>query len=179
MSLINCKVELKIKWSKYCVLPADDNDSEIANDANANRPIFSIKDTKLYIPVVTFSVRHHQKLSKSRSKGFERSPKRFNKGFERSLYWNKYKTKSDNKNTTNEFRCFIWMNIKQKVIVKIQQTNLDAFLNQILLESIDYLFLVYTNQDATSKRFKARRYYLPKGITKNYDVVINGKNVYY
>ena len=96
MSLINCKVELKIKWSKYCVLPADDNDSEIANDANANRPIFSIKDTKLYIPVVTFSARDHQKLSKSRSKGFERS-----------LYWNKYKTKSDNKNTTNEFRCFI------------------------------------------------------------------------
>ena len=35
---------------------------------------------------------------------------------------------------------FIGMNIKQKVIIKIQQTNLDFFLNQILLESIDYLF---------------------------------------
>ena len=121
-------------------MSAADNDTEIANDANGNRPIFTIKDTKLYVPVVTFSVTDHQKLSKSLSKGFERSPKRPNKGFERSLYWNKYKTKSDNKNTTNEFRCFIWMNSKQKVIVKIQQTNLDAFLNQILLESIDYLF---------------------------------------
>ena len=112
-------------------MSAADNDTEIANDANGNRPIFTIKDTKLYVPVVTFSVRDHQKLSKSLSKGFERSPKRLNKGFERSLYWNKYKTKSDNKNTTNEFRCFIGMNIKRKVIIKIQQTNLDAFLNQI------------------------------------------------
>ena len=32
------------------------------------------------------------------------------------------------------------MNIKQKVIIKIQQTNLDFALNQILLGSIDYLF---------------------------------------
>ena len=34
------------------------------------------------------------------------------------------------------------------------------------------------NGDAASKRFKAKRYYLPKGITNNYNVVINGKNVY-
>ena len=34
------------------------------------------------------------------------------------------------------------MNIKQKVIIKIQQTNLDFFFNQILLELIDYLFLI-------------------------------------
>ena len=33
---------------------------------------------------------------------------------------------------------FIGTNIKQKVIMKIKQTNLDFFLNQILLESIDY-----------------------------------------
>ena len=110
-------------------MSAADNDTEIANDANGNRPIFTIKDTTLYFPVVTFSVRDHQKLSKSLSKGFERS-----------LYWNKYKKKSDIRNTTNKFRCFIGMNSKQKVIIKIQQTNLDAFLNQILLESIDYLF---------------------------------------
>ena len=31
------------------------------------------------------------------------------------------------------------MNIKQKVRIKIQQTNIDIFSNQILLESIDCL----------------------------------------
>ena len=38
--------------------------------------------------------------------------------------------------------------------------------------------LVYSNQDNNSKRYKARRYYLPKGINENYNVVINGKNFY-
>ena len=31
------------------------NDNEIANADNANRIIFTIKDTKLYVPVVTLS----------------------------------------------------------------------------------------------------------------------------
>ena len=35
---------------------------------------------------------------------------------------------------------FIGMDIKQKVRIKIQQMNLDTFLNQILLELIEYLF---------------------------------------
>ena len=37
--------------------------------------------------------------------------------------------------------------------------------------------LVYSNEDADSKRFKAKRYYLPKDIIKNY-VIINGKSFY-
>ena len=48
--------------------------------------IFTVKDTKLYVSVVTLSAREYQKLSKLLSKGLERS-----------VYWNKYKTKSDNK----------------------------------------------------------------------------------
>ena len=38
--------------------------------------------------------------------------------------------------------------------------------------------LVYSNQDDDSKRFNTRRYYLPKGTIKNYNVIINGKNFY-
>ena len=34
--------------------------------------VFTIKDTKLYLLVVTFSARHNQKLSKSFRKGFEK-----------------------------------------------------------------------------------------------------------
>ena len=40
------------------------------------------------------------------------------------------------------------------------------------------LVLAYSNEDATSKRFKAKRYYLPKGIIDNYNVIINGKKFY-
>ena len=38
--------------------------------------------------------------------------------------------------------------------------------------------LVYSNEDASSKRFKAKRYHLPKGIINNYNVIINGKKIY-
>ena len=96
MQLIHCKVELKLKWTKYCVLSAAGNNNEIDDDANTNRTIFTTKDQKLYVPVVTLSPRDNQKLSKLLTKGFERS-----------IYWNEYKTKSDNKNTTNEFRFFL------------------------------------------------------------------------
>ena len=83
----------------------DYNGAYIIEDAYANNIIFTIKDTKLDVPVVTLSARDNQKLSKLLSKVFERS-----------VYWNEYKTKSENKNTTN------------------------VFSNQTLVESIDYLF---------------------------------------
>ena len=53
MPLINGKVELKLKWKKYCVLSAANNENNINEDPYANNIIFTIKDTKLYVPVVT------------------------------------------------------------------------------------------------------------------------------
>ena len=38
--------------------------------------------------------------------------------------------------------------------------------------------LVYSYQVDNAKRFKSQRYYLPKGIIKNYIVNINGKKFY-
>ena len=70
MPLINFKVELKLKWTKYCVLSAAGNDNDNDRDGKI---IFAIKDTKLYAPVVTLSARGNQKLSKRLIKGFERS----------------------------------------------------------------------------------------------------------
>ena len=57
---------------------------------------FTIKDTKLYVPVATLSARDNQKLSKF-----------LRKAFERPVYMNKCKIKRHNKNTTNGFRYFI------------------------------------------------------------------------
>ena len=96
--LINCKVELKIKWTKYCVsfLSAASADND---NVNPNNIIFTIKDTKLYVPAVTLSAKAKQKLSKLLSKGFERS-----------VYWNDYKAKIENKNKPNEYRYFLESN---------------------------------------------------------------------
>ena len=60
MPLINCKIELQLKWTKYCAFSANGNDN-----GNADNIIFNIKDTKLYVPVVTLSAKNNQKLSKN------------------------------------------------------------------------------------------------------------------
>ena len=72
MPLINCNVELKLRWTKHCVLSVAGIYN--ANGNNDDNDIaFTIKNTKLYVPVVTLSARDNQKLSKLLSKGFERS----------------------------------------------------------------------------------------------------------
>ena len=53
MSLINCKVELKLKWTKYCVLTAVGADNA---DTNSNN-IFTIKEAELCAPVFTLSAK--------------------------------------------------------------------------------------------------------------------------
>ena len=65
-------------------------------NANANNIIFTIKDKKLSVSVVTLSAKDDNKLSKL-----------FSKGFEKSVYLNEYKTKSENKNMTDEYRYFL------------------------------------------------------------------------
>ena len=94
MPQINCKVELKPKWSKYCVLSAAGADNAITN---SNNIIFTIKHTKLSVPVVTLSARDNKN-------------KLLSKGFERSVYWDEFKTKSENKNMINEYRYFLKSN---------------------------------------------------------------------
>ena len=69
------------------------------DNANSNNIIFTIKNAKLYAPIVTLSARDNRKLSKLLSKGSDRS-----------VYWNKYKKKRAKKNTTNEYRYFLESN---------------------------------------------------------------------
>ena len=74
MPLINCKVKLKPKWTKQCVLFVLGTENI---DANSNNVVFTTKDTKLYVPVATSLAKDNQKVSKLLSREFERS-----------LYWN-------------------------------------------------------------------------------------------
>ena len=71
MPLINCKIKLNLTWKKECVL-----------STAADNAVFIINDIKLYVTVVT--------LPKEDNKDFIEQQ---NKGFQRSIYWNEYKTK--------------------------------------------------------------------------------------
>ena len=80
--LINCKVEVSLKWIQNCVLTAA---AIGANATGADSATLKITDAKLYVPVFTLSTEDNVKLVKQ-----------LNEGFKRSVYWNKYKV-IDNK----------------------------------------------------------------------------------
>ena len=104
-----------------CLSVAGTDNANGNNDDN--NIIFTIKDTKLYVPVVTLSARDNQKLSKLLSKGFERS-----------VYWNEYKTKSG---------------------TKVQQMNIDIFSKSNFVVANGLFVLVYTTEANNAKRFNA------------------------
>ena len=74
MLLISCKIKLNLTWKKECVL-----------STGAGEAVFIINDTKLYVPVVTLSKEDNKDFIEQQSKGFQRS-----------IYWNEYKTKEIN-----------------------------------------------------------------------------------
>ena len=61
----------------------NDNNDDNDNYNNRKKITFTMKDTKIYVPVVTLSAIDKEKLSKLVSKGFERS-----------VYWNELKNKN-------------------------------------------------------------------------------------
>ena len=135
MPLINCKIKLNLTWKKECVLSTD-----------AGYAVFIINDTKMYVPVVT--------LSKEVAKDFIEQQ---NKGFQRSIYWNEYKTIEINENSdANEFKYI----------------NLDPS-----FEDVNRLFVTaYNRVDGQSNRDDQRKYYLPRIDLNKYNVIIDGRN---
>ena len=53
MEIINCKVELFLKWIENCVFTTADN---------ASNETFKITDEKLYVPIVTLSAEDNAKI---------------------------------------------------------------------------------------------------------------------
>ena len=146
MPLINCKIKLNLTWKKECVLSTD---NDVAAPNLDNNPVFIISDTKLYVPVVI--------LSKEDDKGFIEQQ---NKGFQRSIYWNEYKTKEqDEVANANAFKYI----------------SLDPS-----FQGVKRLFVMaYDNANANrSTRNGRTRYYLPTIDLNKYNVIIDGRNFY-
>ena len=141
MPLINCKTKLILTWKKECVLSN--------NDGNA---VFIINDTKMYVPVVT--------LSKEDNKNYIEQE---NKAFQRSIYWNGYKTKGVTENAdANNFKYI----------------SLDPS-----FQGVNRLFVMTYNRLAAANdnqfnRNSQQKYYLPRNDLNKYNVIIDGRNFY-
>ena len=137
MALINCKIKLNLTWKKECVLSTGGGDA-----------VFIINDTKMYVPVVT--------LSKEDNKDFIEQQ---NKGFQRSIYWNEYKTKEINENADANVFKYI---------------NLDPS-----FQGVNRLFVMaYNRANDQPTRNGQRKYYLPRIDLEKYNVIIDGRNFY-
>ena len=144
MPLINCKIKLNLTWKKECVLSTLDNDAAANPENNA---VFIINDTKLYVPVVT--------LSKEDNKDFIEQQ---NKGFQRSIYWNEYKTKELTENADANVFKYI---------------NLDPS-----FQGVNRLFVMaYSRVDSQPTSDGRKKYYLPR-VDLNKYVIIVGRNFY-
>ena len=136
MPLINCKIKLNLTWKKECVLSTDNGNA-----------VFIINDTKMYVPVVT--------LSKEDKDFIEQQ----NKGFQRSIYWNEYKTKEINENADASVFKYI---------------NLDPS-----FQGVNRLFVMaYNRANGQPTRNGQQSYYLPRIDLEKYNVIIDGRNVY-
>ena len=126
---------------KKCVL------SNQAGDA-----VFIINDTKMYVPVVT--------LSKEDNKDFIEQQ---NKGFQRSICWNEYKTKEKKEDGNANETKYI---------------SLDPS-----FQGVNRLFVMAYNRLAAANdnqfnRNSQQKYYLPRNDLNEYNVVIDGKKFY-
>ena len=102
----------------------------------------------MYVQVVT--------LSKGDNKDFIEQQ---NKGFQRSIYWNEYKTKELTENADANVFKYI---------------SLDPS-----FQGVNRLFVMaYNRVDGQPTRNGQRKYYLPRISLNKYSVIIDGRNVY-
>ena len=111
---------------------------------------FAITDAKLHFPIVTLSTKDTVNLTKQ-----------LNEGFKWSVYWNSYEAKS------------------AKVIE--QGKKLYELLNALFQGAKGLFVPAYFIADGGNGEAAIkdnRKYFLPRGKIKNYNVLIDGRNVY-
>ena len=137
MPFINYKIKLNLTWKKECVL-----------STSAGEAVFIINDTKLYVPVVTLSKEDNKDFIEQRDNGFQRS-----------TYWNEYKTKEINEDPDANVFKYI---------------NLDPS-----FQGVNRLFVIaYNRANGQPTRSGQRKYYLPRMDLEKYNVITDGRNFY-
>ena len=92
IQLINCEINLNLTWSEICVITSKatrDADSDanpvVAAVNNSTNATFKIEETKLHIPVVTFSTEDGNKLLEE-----------LKSGLRKTIRWNKCRSDMSN-----------------------------------------------------------------------------------
>ena len=141
--MINCEIEQILTWSKTCILA----DMTVANNPPTGLE-FQIKDTKLYVPVVTLSKENDQKLLEQ-----------LKSGFKRPIKWNKYRSQMTIQPQDNNLNYLIdptFTNLNRLFVLLFQR-------------------IARKNNTTTGYRDSFSHYYVLKVEIKDYNVLIDGK----
>ena len=153
MPLINCRVELSLRWIENCVLTT----AAIGANANATgteSTTFKITEAKLYVPIVTLSVEDNAKSSKL-----------LGEAFQKSIYWNKYKVIDNVVVSTNDAN-------EEKYI----REQLDAN-----YQGVKRLFVLSYDNTASNNQVSVdyfKKNFLPRIKIKKYNIEIDRRNFY-
>ena len=151
MPLTNTKLYIELNYSKNSII-----------SDNAGYSTFKITKTELYVPVVTLNTEDNNKLNQL-----------LNTEFKRKVYWNEYKSK----------------------IETITQAHNDNNYKKLLLDAkipgVNSFFVIRFNDNVVNpnanpivdepqrvKRDSHRKYFLPRIDIKDYNILIDGRNVY-
>ena len=143
MPLINCKIEISLKWIENCTLTT--------TTATAT---FKIADAKIYVPIVTLSSEDNVKLSKLLSKGFKRS-----------IYWNEYKVipnktveiaVNNEEKYIRELLDSSWQGVKRLFVLAYNNT---AGNNQVAVDSYKKHFLPRVKVENYNIEIVGRNFY--------------------
>ena len=120
--LINCEVSLTLTWSENRVIrgtttreAVPDADPAVAGINNPTDGTFTLKDTNLYVPVVTLSAENDNKLLEQ-----------LKTGFKRTIKWKKYRSEMSNQTKTNNLNYLIdlaFTNVNRLLVLSFENEN--------------------------------------------------------
>ena len=151
MPLINFKCHLELNWNNNCVIYGADTYAG-GDNANDRETTFQITSTKLYVAVATLSTKDNENLTKQ-----------LDEGFERSIYWNEYKSKIETKTADDN--------------------NVIRFPLDASFKGVNRLFVLVFNNTTENgnkkvERDSHRKYFLARVDITNYNVLIDDRNFY-
>ena len=151
MPLINCKVELSLKWYERCLLTA------------TTTATFRITDAKLYVPIVTLSIEDSSKLTKL-----------LNEGFKGPIYWNEYKVTPNKVVGVAAVYDVTYISMLHRVICNIELLDSSC-------QGVKILFVVAYSNTAGNGQVSVdsyKKYFLLRLKIDNYNIEIDGRNFY-
>ena len=153
--MINCEIELILAWSKNyasadMTIRAAGNNKEPPAIVATTGLEFQIKDTKLYVPVVTLSNENDNKFLEQLKSGFKGTTK-----------WNKYRSQTTIQSNDSSLNYLIYpafTNVKRLFVLsfeRIEENNVKKY-----------------HRDSLS------HYYVPNVEIKDFNILIDGKRVF-